>query len=210
MPRTLLSNEELQRVRGEAVAAAKRLFAGGGASALSFRSVAAETGFSTGGLYRYFPAGRDEILAAVRIDAFVVLDELLWKACHSATDPVDGLKRLSDALLRFATKHETEFALLFVYTEGDWEAFPELIERSDAAWRPLETVLQQGVDQGIFEGNARVLARAFYAAMMGMLTVFLSDDPDPLLSMDRLRESLFGLLIRGATPLSRLVAGTGN
>lgn len=209
VPRLALSDREVERVRRDAVRAAKELFRQGGAEALSLRSVAAETGFSTGGLYRYFPGGRDEILAAVRLDALVLLDRLLWEAIEKAHDPIEGLTLLADALFQFATGHSTEYELLCVYTEGDWELLPELAERNEALWKPLESVLEQGVVAGVFEGNPRVLARSFYAAMMGALTIFLSDEDDPLLSIEPLRKSLFGLLIRGATPLAHLIEREG-
>lgn len=205
MARIELSENELARVRNQAVAAAKRLFAKGGAQALSLRRVATEIGFSTGGLYRYFPGGRDEILAAVRVEGLTLLDELLRRASAGANDPVEGIERLGDALLDFAKSHPTEFELLFVYTEGDWKSYPRLVELNEMSWQPLESIVEQGIDQGIFQGNPKVLARSFYAAMMGAIAIFLSAEDDPLLSIDSLRDSLFGLLLRGATPLRRLI-----
>jgi AcrR family transcriptional regulator len=205
MARIELSENELARVRGQAIAAAKRLFAKGGAPALSLRRVASEIGFSTGGLCRYFPGGRDESLAAVRVEGLMLLEELLRRASADANDPVEGIERMGDALLDFAKRYPAEFELLFVYTEGDWKSYPRLVELNERSWQPLESIVEQGIDQGIFQGNPKVLARSFYAAMMGAIAIFLSAEDDPLLSIDSLRDSLFGLLLRGATPLQRLM-----
>jgi len=204
MPRIALSSDELQAVRNRAIAAAKRLFADGGYEAMSFRKIAAAIDYSKSGLYRYFPKGHDEVLAAIRIQAFDTLNERNWRAYESATDPLHGLRLLGDAFFKFADDHPTEFQLLFVFAHGDWESFEELTERIERAWEPLERTLQDAVEGKLLEGNPQVMARAHYAAMLGMMTVYLSEEDDPLLSLECLRESLMGLLLRGATPLERL------
>lgn len=207
MPRLELSQNELAEVRGRAANVARRLFAEGGGQGLSFRNVATECGFSTGGLYRYFPKGRDELLAAARVECLLVLERMLRSARDQSENTVDALRSLGDAMFAFATEHHSDYELLWVYSEGDWEPFPELLECNDAVWKPLETTLTEGVAAGLFEGEPKKLARSLYAATMGALTIFLSDEDedDPLLSVDQLRESLLGLLLRGATPLERLI-----
>jgi AcrR family transcriptional regulator len=204
MPRVPLSPTELESVRRQAIDAAKKLYSARGARALSVRGIAAELGLSTGGLYRYFSKGHDEILAAVRCDAYQTLINILQTAASKAQDPYQRLDDLADAFFDFATNHSTDFELLFVYQEGDWDFCSELTELETQCWDPLESVLRDGVESGDFEGDPKVLARSFYAAIVGSLSIWLSGDDDPLLSIHRLRESLFGLLIRGATPLTKL------
>lgn len=204
MPRLTLSENELETVRRKAIDAAKKLYASRGAQAMSVRGIAAELGFSTGGLYRYFADGHDEILAAVRCDCYRTLIGLLRSAGEKSSDPLDRIDHLADAFFDFAIHHSTDFELLFVYQEGEWDC-PELVELEALCWEPLESALQDGVHSGLFEGDPKVLARAFYAAILGSLNIWLSGEDDPLLSTHRLRKLLFGLLVRGATPLQRLV-----
>ena len=206
MPRMALSEIELHTVRARATEAAKRLFAAGGFEAMSFRRIAAEIGFSKSGLYRYFPRGKDEILAAIRVQAFEVLIERHWRAYAAAANPLQALRLLGDAFVQFADDHPINFKLVFVFAHGDWESFDELTDQIGRAWEPLERTFQDAIEEELLEGDPQVLARAFYAAMLGVMTVYLSDEDDPLLSVECLRESLLGLLVRGATPAGKLTS----
>ena len=64
-----MTNTEVQDVREQICTQAQILFTENGIENTGLRAIAAQVDITATALYRYFPKGRDEILAAVRARA---------------------------------------------------------------------------------------------------------------------------------------------
>ena len=107
--------ERAQRAtREEIKATARRQLAREGATALSLRAVAAEMGLTAPALYRYYPR-RDELIAALIIDAFHALGDALEEARR--TCPPDAYSAQFSAMMHayrsWALAHEADFTLIY-------------------------------------------------------------------------------------------------
>jgi AcrR family transcriptional regulator len=100
-----------QETRDEILREARRLVAQHGANEMSMRELAKNTGFTPPGLYRYFPAGKDDILKALAVSSIAML------ADHLRRVPVDlpieeRLLRLCLTYLEYAREHRQELDIM--------------------------------------------------------------------------------------------------
>jgi len=86
MARPTLTDLEVEIVREKVCDAARCLFSKHGLEGVGLRTIGSEVGLTGAALYRYFPAGREEIVAAVRTRAFRELADLSEEAALSSGD----------------------------------------------------------------------------------------------------------------------------
>jgi AcrR family transcriptional regulator len=101
------------RLRGEIVAAARRLLEqSGNEDALTLRAVAREAGIAAPSIYPHFP-DRDAILDAVVAEAFGALHEAVRTAAAAEPDPARRLMSVCRAYLEFAERQPARYRVLF-------------------------------------------------------------------------------------------------
>lgn len=101
-----------KETRDEILRAARMLVVEKGAGELSLREVAARTQFTPPALYRYFPGGKDEVLAGIAREALEQLGAHLRRV--PAGLPADErLIELGLVYLEFGREHPDELGLMF-------------------------------------------------------------------------------------------------
>ena len=199
MPQPALTTQDIQSVRERTVAKAITLFQEEGPSGLSIRRIARAVGYSPMALYRYFPQGIDEILAETRIYGYEILDAKIRAATAPAEDSLEKLRAYGRALVQFFEEHITEFRLIYEYTSGDWEGFPELSERVDDVWQPFESAIREAIEEGILLGDAEEVSYLAWAALHGVISLFLTGALTSQKHFHELTESMIEMIIRGAS-----------
>lgn len=102
------SGEEL---RGEIISAARDLMAEATTSdEVSIRSVAAAVGVTAPSIYLHF-ADKQELISAVVVDVFDELDRAMVAASRSVIDPLERLKAMGLAYVRFAVDHPEHYRI---------------------------------------------------------------------------------------------------
>lgn len=196
MARPALSDAELAQQRQRSLDAALRLFVEQGTAAVSMRAIASEVDLSAMALYRYFPGGKNEVLATVRCRGFDDLAGRFERACAEG-DPIDHFLALTRALVGFATEHASLYRLMFDLTQPE-EQEAYLAGHRARAWRVPEGVLHAAIDRGLLQADRGLFPHLVFAAVHGVLSFELSRQPNPARSVRRLLGPMLETLFRGA------------
>ena len=113
-----------EQVRGEVQAHAWDQIAEAGASALSLKAIAKLMGMTAPALYRYF-AGRDELLTGLILSAYEELAVVIEGADAPDEPSADRLRRLAEALRRWALANPHRYLLLYGTPVPGYSAPPE-------------------------------------------------------------------------------------
>jgi AcrR family transcriptional regulator len=152
--------------------AALRLFARQGYAAVSMRQIAAEVGVQAGALYNYTPDKQSLLFDLMRTH----LEELLaaWDAEAPAGDARTALEAFTRFHIRFNTQRSEAVFVSYMELRNLEPANFEVIEqlRRDYETR-LETILRQGVAEGVFAvTEPRIASMALIAMLTGVNTWF--------------------------------------
>lgn len=100
-----------RETRDEILHAARELVEEKGAASLSLREVAKRTGFTPGALYRYFPGGKVEVVAALVAQVVELLGDHM-RCVPADLPPDERLIELGLVYLEFAREHPDALSLI--------------------------------------------------------------------------------------------------
>jgi len=174
VPRAALKPTDIAAFRARATEAATRLFAADGYEAVTMRALADALGCSAMTPYRYL-AGKDELFALVRAEAFRRFAERLEAAIARAGDPIAALRRLKRAYVAFAIDEADAYRVMFELREPpDHHHWPELERESRRAFGCLLHAVQRAIDAGALVGDALTVAHLLWASTHGVVSLHLA------------------------------------
>lgn len=167
MPR-ILSQDDVSDFRARLCEAAVKLFADKGVDGVTMRELASAMGVSAMTPYRYF-RDKNEILAAMRARAFDEFADAL-----SFAHDVDRPGAVTEAYVRFALGHPSEYALMFALNQPDENDYPELVRAKDRAKATMTAHIRPLVEAGLFAGDPDLIGHVFWAMLHGAVTLHLA------------------------------------
>jgi AcrR family transcriptional regulator len=187
MPRVALRADDRAELRRRTAAAAAALHAAGGPDAVTLRAVADALGVSAMTPYRYV-AGKDELLALVRADAFARFADALAAAIADdggsgaeparrggAVDGIAALRRLKRAYVAFAIAAPHAYRAMFELPQPAGSAnTPELVRESARAFELLHGAVRTAIAAGALVGESLVIARLLWANTHGLVSLHLA------------------------------------
>jgi AcrR family transcriptional regulator len=169
----MLTDSEVELVREKVCETARHLFSRHGIENVGLRSLASQVGLTGAALYRYFPQGRDEIVAAVRTRAFRELADWSEQAASSSDTPIGRFRAVAEAYVRFAQRDTAAYRLLFnLMQTGD---FPELRREARRARDILFRAAQESAHSDEADKEGRIWAHVAWAAIHGAVMLETSD-----------------------------------
>jgi len=171
-----LKPEELEARRQEIIEAARACFLRGGFHQTTIQDICDEAGLSKGGLYTYFKA-KDEILVAVMEQSLEVSLQRAMTAADTAATPLEKLDRIAVALTEglvsgeIAAGHSSQLFLEVWAEASKDDRLSVLCARGYAQWRAfLAGLLRQAQDQGQMRADvdADALAAILVSAFDGL------------------------------------------
>tara|TARA_R110000787_G_scaffold248421_2_gene353966 strand:- start:2059 stop:2643 length:585 start_codon:yes stop_codon:yes gene_type:complete len=169
MARTAGSHSDITgpRVR----AAALRLFARDGFAAVSMRAIAGEVGVQAGALYNYTPDKQSLLFDLMRGHMTDLLAEM---PKDTTAKPLAGLNAFVDFHIRFHADRPDEVFIAYMELRNlSPENFAEIEVLRKAYEDQLETILKEGVTQGVFEvADTKIATLAVIAMLTGVNTWF--------------------------------------
>jgi AcrR family transcriptional regulator len=174
-----LSQDDLSRFKAQLCDVAERLFADHGAENVSMRQIASAMGISPMTPYRYF-AGREEILAAVRIRGFEAFAAAL-EAAYADTSGEIAAKAMAtgEAYIAFALANANTYRLMFgLQQQGDAGEGP-LGEAVARARRTLSVYGDNLIARGLPESRARGMELLIWSTLHGAVTLELAGTAPP-------------------------------
>jgi len=183
-PGSALSSRALPSRAKDVHEAALTLFAERGYHGTSMKDIAAVLCLQAQSLYNHVAAKQD-LLTAVMTATMRTLLRNADAAVASTTDPVERLRRMTEAHVRFHARHPREVRV------GNYEIpalekrhRTEVVAARHTYSRMFVAAIQEGVDQGVFDTSAPVLA-AYSILHMG-IGVSMWFSPDGPISEDEL------------------------
>lgn len=197
MPR-VLSESDVADFRERLCEAAERLFAEKGPDAVTMRQLAGELGVSPMTPYRYFQ-DKDDILAAVRTNAFNRFAETLERARDSATGAANRGHAVGDAYVAFALEHPHAYKLMFDFHQPHPEKYADLVAAGKRAQATMTGYIHDALDEGVMSGDPQQIGLMFWAAIHGAVVLELSGMLPPG-GARRIYEGLDAALMKGLKP----------
>lgn len=174
MPRAALKPTDIAAFRARAAAAATRLFAAEGYDAVTMRAVADALGVSAMTPYRYL-AGKAELFALVRAEAFRRFADRLEAAIARADDPLAALRRLKRGYLAFAVDEPDAYRIMFELRQpADHDRWPELERESRRAFGCLVRAVDRAIAAGALAGDPLTIAHLLWASTHGLVSLHLA------------------------------------
>lgn len=177
MPRTSLSDSEIQAFREKVIDAATGLFAESGFESVTMRAIAAEVGCSPMTPYRYFE-DKDEIFALVAAHAYRrFADEQAAAITDPAAlgGPAEKLEALGLAYVRFAMREPDSYRVMFELRRAPRADHPDLQAQGDRAWQIMHDAVVEAVEAGLLDVDPETAAHIFWAGVHGVVSLYLSD-----------------------------------
>lgn len=164
MPRLSTSDKILR--------AALKLFARGGAEAVSMRRVADAVGITPMAIYRHFP-NREALLKRLSDDSFQAIAHE-WAAHATHPDVLERLQALLTPYLDYALANPHLFDHAFSLRRDDARRFPEDFR---ARQSPTLTVIADAIDEGMRRGVLRAddpwdVAMTLWAHAHGLIALY--------------------------------------
>lgn len=198
MPRVLTSTD-LADFREKLIAAATRIFAAKGREGFTMRELALELGVSAMTPYRYF-RDKDEILAAVRANAFDRFADALEDAFSVKGDAGTRSQAVGEAYMRFAFSESASYRLMFDMTQPEETTYPDLARASTRARRTMTDYVRALVNEGYLEGDPVLIGHVYWAALHGAVVLELAGKLGEECNFETISREAFRALSAGFRP----------
>ena len=170
-------------LRDEILAATERLLLEtGSAEAVSIRAVAERVRVTPPSIYRHF-ADKSDLIFEVCARHFAALDEFLARASEGVDDPVERLRAMGLAYMRFGLDNPEPYRILFMTAADDTpEEYQVVVLRDNAAFDQVRRCAQDCIDAGRFRPgftDAYRLAIGFWARVHGLTSLLIAKPQFP-------------------------------
>lgn len=176
MPR-ILSQDDVDDFRARLCQAALKRFAEEGEGGISLRRLAADLGVSPTTPYRYF-ADKNEIMAALRAQAFDQFAQTLEQAFAQERDPVVRAKAVGRAYIDFALAHPQSYRLMFDPSQPEGREYPELTRAGDRARATMTAHLVALKEAGLLQGDPVLTGHVLWSTIHGLVVLHMAGKLD--------------------------------
>ena len=172
MGRPAISDAEIEKEQERIRDAAQGLFEQGGRDAVTLRAISKAIGSSPMQPYRYFPGGKNEILAAVKARAFDRFTAHMNQVSNGQLDEIELLEAYCQAYVAFALNDPSSFRLMF---EQDPETeYQELLEAESRARQPVVDLVVKVVESRNIKEDPAKISQVLWASVHGLVMLHLS------------------------------------
>jgi len=171
MPRSTLSQSEVDEFREALCAYATRLFAEQGYEGVTMRALAMGLGCSPMTPYRYFE-NKSEIFDAVRSAAADRFADALQDSISGLTSHRARLRALALAYVRFALDEPHAYRIMF---ELDQDQRPDTRRVNDLrSWYVMHSAVEEAIADGVIAGEPDIVAHLLWSGVHGLVALHLS------------------------------------
>lgn len=188
-----------EQLRRDILAAARQMFAEEGYEHVTMRKLAARIEYSPTAIYLHFK-DKQAVLEAVCEETFASLAGRLAKLEARNLPPLEYLRAGLRLYVRFGLEHPDDYTLTFsmraVHAEADPEGFAA--SAGERAFGYLRGALQRCIASGdLPPHDVDVAAQSTWAAMHGLVSLFIAHQHFPWASRKKLVEHSIASMIAG-------------
>jgi AcrR family transcriptional regulator len=176
--------ERKERLRGEILAAASKMFADRGYEAVTLREIAKEIGYTHAVIYQHFP-DKAHILAELSRETIGLMVQNFDAIAAQHLSPKDRLFATSRGLIQFCTAHPQQFRNVFFGPENRYGIRAgQYIDDLGAPLfeRFVQLFFDVARDEGLPSKNDMVVAHTWWFNIFGLATLFVIQGVVPGLS----------------------------
>jgi len=188
---------ERERVdtRERILAAAREMFAEEGYEAVTMRAIAERIEYTPTALYHHFPS-KQALLTELCESDFAGLAKHFQGAAGSA-DPVERLRAVGDAYLRFAEQYPSQYRFMFMTVLPEVEHAPDFLSaKRDNPEHSAYAFLRQACRDAIDKGRLRPeyadpdqVAQMLWASVHGLISLQMAKRHDAFVPWRDLRKT---------------------
>lgn len=190
---------EGDRLRAEILEAADTILrASGNAEAVTMRAVAARVGCTPSALYLHF-ADRTELIYALCSMHFMRLDRSIGRAIRGLDDPVEELRAVGRAYVRFGLRHPEQYRILFMGHPSDMPADVNVEEMlAIGGFQRAVHAVERCMDAGaVVRGEPFEVATLLWVVVHGFTSALISKPWFPWGDTDALLDRLLATQLEG-------------
>ena len=184
--------ERKERLRGEILAAASKMFADRGYEAVTLRAIAEEIGYTHAVIYQHFP-DKAHILAELSRETIRQMVQNFDAIAAEHRRPKERLFATSRGLIQFCTAHPQQFRNVFFGPENrnGTRAGQYINDLGSPLFeRFIELFFEVARDEGLPGRNDTVVAHTWWYSIFGLATLFViqgvvPDLPDQTLVVEQ-------------------------
>jgi AcrR family transcriptional regulator len=188
MPRTL-TQAAVENFRDRLRKIAAELFVEAGYGGFNMRELAKRAGVSAMTPYRYF-SDKEEILAAVRTQAFAGLADRLDSALGLRGSPHEKIAAVAYAYVGFAQEEQLYYRLMFDFSRPRTHSFPDLDLQEGRVRSGLTRLMHDLVRREALKGNPELMAQLLWSAMHGAVALTLADQRCSIAPLELVKEMM--------------------
>jgi AcrR family transcriptional regulator len=192
---------EREQLRQKILDTARELFIAHGYEGVTLRKIANAIEYSPGTIYGYFK-DKDELMRALCVADFESFERSFPRTLEPA-DPLDGLRAIGTAYIRFALEHPNQYRLMFMTPKP--QAMKNLDEqtlakRGDPArdgYALVRHVVQLAIDANLLRArfrDAELVAQTLWAGVHGMASIEIAMGGDPWVQFSPREERINAML----------------
>ena len=171
MPRSALSQDQVDEFRDALCDAATRLFAEHGYEGVTMRALARDLGCSPMTPYRYFE-NKAAIFETVRLAAADRFAEAIDGAVQRHADHGERLVAMAHAYVGFALDEPHAYRIIF---ELDRRRRPAAVTVEETrSWFIMKAAISQAIEAGVLEGDPNVVAHLLWSGLHGIVALHLA------------------------------------
>ena len=161
--------------RAEILAAAERVFLSDGYEGATIRRIAEEVGVSSTALYMHFQ-DKGEILVEICEATFAGLLAQNAAVGALAVDPVERVRRMLDAYMRFAFENPNAYQLVYCSTSATLpeERMVGVRATSERCYALFRGAVQAIAEEGRLKGGVEESAQVTWAACHGLVALLIA------------------------------------
>jgi AcrR family transcriptional regulator len=198
-PRHRAPRGQGERLREEILEAAERLLIQtGNEEAVSIRAVADAVGVTPPSIYLHF-ADKSDLIYAVCEKNFAEFAHFIEAAIPGAAGPLDVLRGLGRAYVRFGLEHPEQYRILFLTRPPEGWTADRILE--NAAFGHLLDAVQACLDARLLApANPLLVGLGLWAAVHGITSLLITKPQLPWPDVDQLVDHVVSMCVDGLAP----------
>jgi AcrR family transcriptional regulator len=170
----------------------------GSADAVSIRAVATAVGVTPPSIYLHF-ADKDELIFAVCQRQFERLEELVDEASVGVDDPLERLRKMGEAYVRFGVGHPEQYRILLMSKgEVSFGDFTDGTMPGVSTFQRLMAAIEACMDAGIFRRqDVFLVATGIWTLVHGITSMRIAIPEFPFVGEQALLDHVLDTYAKG-------------
>lgn len=192
--------EEKEKLRSQILDAARELFVEQGYRNVSMRKIARKIGYSATTIYLYFK-NKGELFNCLAEETLERLLRVFQDVQRENLEPIAKLKRMGDSYVRVAMEDPDGYRIAFMMETDIWSEPQDYLAEGSQGLRVYQ-MIYDAVDacvksRGLRRDEIEAAAQAVFAAIHGLVALWLTYPSFPWVSRERLQDMVINSAVGG-------------